>query len=346
MNLPKSVQWKDNNLVLLDQTKLPLQNHFLTMGNSSDVWNAIKELKVRGAPAIGIAGAYGLYLGLREFAHLDHKNFLQKAQEIHNYLNSSRPTAVNLKWALNRMVTVVLNHPHMTTEKTLQLLLHEAINIHDEDRELCRKIGETAMPLIKDGMGILTHCNAGAIAVSEWGTALAPMYMAHQKGIKFHVYVDETRPLLQGSRLTAWELMQAGISSTLICDNMSATLMAQGKIDMVIVGTDRVVANGDMANKIGTLGVAVLARHFKIPFYVACPTSTFDFQTGTGKDIEIEERSSQEITHIQGVQVAPNGIHVYNPAFDVTPHELISGIITEKGIFPYPYSEKVKMLFA
>jgi methylthioribose-1-phosphate isomerase len=342
MKIPKSVEWKIDCLQLLDQTKLPLEKHFFTCSQASQVWEAIKSLRVRGAPAIGIAGAYGFYLGMKKFENIEQDLFVKQSIELFDYLNSSRPTAVNLKWSLTRMLSIVKNFSNLPQNEILVKLLAEATKIHDEDRVLCRKIGENALALIKEGAGILTHCNAGSIAVSEWGTALAPLHMAKQKGINFKVYVDETRPLLQGSRLTAWELMESGIDCTLITDSMAAAVMSQGKVDMVIVGTDRVVANGDMANKIGTLGLAILAKHYKIPFFVACPSSTFDFQNKNGNDIEIEERSASEVTHIQGVQVAPSGVKVFNPAFDITPAELITGMITERGIYYYPFIEKIK----
>ncbi|MDH4467535.1 MAG: S-methyl-5-thioribose-1-phosphate isomerase [Bacteriovoracaceae bacterium] len=348
MKLPISVEWKKDHLQLLDQTLLPTQTLFFRCDTAQDVWQAIKSLRVRGAPAIGIAGAFGFYLGMIPFEKLSMSEFLLKAKEVFQYLNSSRPTAVNLQWALSRQLTLIQNFQSTGTDKTqttkelLQKILQEALNIQEEDRSICYRIGINALPLIKEGMGILTHCNPGAIAVSEWGTALAPLHMAKQQGINFKVYVDETRPLLQGGRLTTWELMQSGIDCTLITDSMAAMVMSQGKVQMVIVGTDRVVANGDMANKIGTMNLAILAKHFKIPFYVACPSSTFDFSTTCGSDIEIEERPSSEITHFKGQLVAPEDVKVYNPAFDVTPCELITGMVTENGIYSYPYIEKIK----
>jgi methylthioribose-1-phosphate isomerase len=340
MKIPKSLEWKEDSLYLLDQTLLPFSFNFLKMTEVEAVWEAIKSLRVRGAPAISIAGAYGFYLGLVKHHGADVLMVQKKAQEIADYLNSSRPTAVNLQFALKRVLEVVMKAKAGTNVKSLlNDVLNEAHNIYEEDFKICTALGENALPLIQEGMGILTHCNAGAIAVSRYGTALAPLHMAAEKGVKFTVFVDETRPLLQGSRLTAWELMQSGIDVKLITDNMAAWMMSQGKIQMVIVGTDRVVANGDVCNKIGTLSVALAAKYFKIPFYVSCPSTTIDLSTPTGKDIHIEERSAEEVTSIKGVKIAPEGVGVCNPAFDVTPHELVTALITEKGIFPYPYAK-------
>lgn len=341
MNIPKSLEWKNDSLWILDQTLLPFEFNYLKMDDAEGVWEAIKSLKVRGAPAISIAGGYGFYLGLRSYAKLELAAFKSKASEVYHYLNSSRPTAVNLQFAL----TKILEHIQKATNTNVDTLLNEILElahqIYQEDLKICTALGENALPLIKEGMGILTHCNAGAIAVSRWGTALAPLHMASANGVQFTVYVDETRPLLQGSRLTAWELMQSGIDVRLITDNMAAWMMAQGKVQMVIVGTDRVVANGDVCNKIGTLSIAIAAKYYKIPFYVSCPSTTIDLVTKTGKDIHIEERAAQEITTIKGVPIAPENVKVANPAFDVTPHELVTALITEKGIHPYPYANEL-----
>jgi len=342
VELPKSVSYKNGELVFLDQTKLPVDKTFETQKTVEQVWDSIKKLKLRGAPAIGIAGAYGLMLGLKNKIELSQDQFYSEALKLAEYLDSSRPTAVNLKWALNRLTNLIKNNLNLSTSELFHLIEKEAIKIHNEDKELCRNIGEHGVSLITEGVGVLTHCNAGALAVSELGTALSPLYLAHEKGIKFKVYADETRPLLQGSRLTAWELDQAGIDTTVITDNMAAHLMSEGKINLVIVGTDRVAANGDVANKIGTLGVAILAKHFNIPFYVACPASTIDLNTAKGSDIVIEERSSEEICHFGARRTAPEGIQTRNPAFDVTPHELVTGLITNKGLFTYPYADKLK----
>jgi methylthioribose-1-phosphate isomerase len=344
----RSVTWKDGKLFFLDQTRLPGEILQEEQTSSEQVWDSIKKLKVRGAPAIGIAGAYGLVLGIRDHLDLSIEKFILKTTEQADYLNSSRPTAVNLSWALKRMVTKAktVSEDNPDTTFIFKKMIEEAVLIHEEDKVLCRGMGENGLPLIKEGMGILTHCNAGALATSELGTATAPMYLAHEKGINFSVYADETRPLLQGARLTSWELQQAGIDVTLISDNMAASMMNEGLIDMVIVGTDRVAANGDVANKIGTMGVAILAAHFDIPFYVACPSSTVDMATATGAEIEIEERGSEEITSFGERRTGPEGIKVRNPAFDVTPHRLVTGLITEKGIIRAPYKENLARLYS
>ena len=343
MSLPLSLQWQDERLILLDQTRLPLEEVLLEPSTVEDVFEAIQRLRVRGAPAIGIAGAYGLVLALKSQRNLSWPSFEKEARHQADYLNSARPTAVNLSWALQRMLSVL--EGLQNSEAAYQRLCQEAQAIHEEDRKLCRGIGEQGLPLIQDGMGVLTHCNAGALATSELGTALAPLYLAHDAGLRFRVYSDETRPLLQGSRLTAWELQRSGLDVTTICDNMAAAMMQARLIDLVIVGTDRVAANGDVANKIGTLGVAILAKYFDIPFYVACPASTIDLQTATGKEIVIEERSAEEVTSFGERQTAPEGIQVRNPAFDVTPAHLVTGIITEQGILRPPYTDSIRQAY-
>ncbi|MEM9805930.1 MAG: S-methyl-5-thioribose-1-phosphate isomerase [Cyanobacteria bacterium P01_D01_bin.56] len=346
LNLPKSITWDNGTLTLLDQTQLPVKTVFEEQHSIEQVWNSIKQLKVRGAPAIGVAGAYGLVLSLRDQTHLSYTDLLQIIEKNADYLDSARPTAVNLKWALTRLVDLAKSLSSLSSTDICDRLEQEAIQIHEEDRMLCRGIGENGLSLIKPNTGILTHCNAGSLATSELGTATAPMYLAHEKNIPFKVYADETRPLLQGSRLTSWELQQAGIDVTLLCDNMAAHIMSQGLIDFVIVGTDRVAANGDVANKIGTLGVAILADYFKIPFYVACPYSTIDFATAEGSSIVIEERSEAEVTHFGLRRTAPEDIQYRNPAFDVTPNHLVTGIITERGIVKAPFNNSLKQLYA
>ncbi|TVR91649.1 MAG: S-methyl-5-thioribose-1-phosphate isomerase [Spirochaetaceae bacterium] len=341
----KSITWKDGKLYLLDQTLLPIAVKVEEQMSVEQVWDSIKQLKVRGAPAIGVAGAYGLVVAMQDKSHLNREAFLAELQEKAAYLDSSRPTAVNLSWALKRTVKSVETSGGQSGAELLECLTKTAEEIHAEDIELCRKIGEHGVELIKDGMGLLTHCNAGRLATSEYGTATAPMYLAQERGVSFRVYSDESRPLLQGSRLTAWELLHAGVDVTTITDNMAAFVMQQGLIDMVIVGTDRVAANGDVANKIGTLGVAVLAAYFKIPVYVACPASTVDLSTPTGKEIFIEERGEDEVTHFGQRRTAPEGIKVRNPAFDVTPHELVAGIITDRGLIRAPYQENLHKIF-
>lgn len=336
--LPQTIRWENDTLYLLDQTKLPVEVVEEKQESVKQIWDAIKMLKVRGAPAIGIAGAYGLLYGVRDKLNLEKSLFFIELKKMVEYLDSSRPTAVNLSWALKRMFVKAESVMSSSVENIYKVLVEEAVAIHNEDRKLCRSIGEHGVGLIKEGFGVLTHCNAGSLATSELGTATAPMYLAHAAGLNFRVYSDETRPLLQGARLTSWELKEAGLDVTLLCDNMAAHIMSKGLIDMVIVGTDRVAANGDVANKIGTMGVAILAKYFNIPFYVACPFSTIDMATATGDDIVIEERGEEEVTHFGLRRTAPEGIKVRNPAFDVTPNELVSGIITEKGILRPPFN--------
>ncbi|MCG8480724.1 MAG: S-methyl-5-thioribose-1-phosphate isomerase [Spirochaetales bacterium] len=342
----RSIEWRDGTLFLLDQTKLPLSVEVEEQTTVEQVWDSIKQLKVRGAPAIGVAGAYGLVVAMRDKVDLDRDAFLAELRRRAAYLDSSRPTAVNLHWALSRCVRAVEAADGGSSERLLATLTAEAAAIHGEDLSLCRRIGEHGEHLIRDGVGILTHCNAGRLAASDYGTATAPMYLAHEKGVRFSVYSDESRPLLQGSRLTAWELQDAGIDVYTITDNMAAFVMQKGLIDMVIVGTDRVAANGDVANKIGTMGVAILARHFGIPFYVASPASTIDLGTATGDDIVIEERAEDEVTHFGRRRTAPEGIKVRNPAFDVTPHELVTAFITDAGIIKPPYDTNLARVFA
>ncbi|HEY9877224.1 MAG TPA: S-methyl-5-thioribose-1-phosphate isomerase [Leptolyngbyaceae cyanobacterium] len=345
LKLPEPIRWQNGELYLLDQTQLPLNTVIEKQETVEQVWESIKRLKVRGAPAIGIAGAYGLVMSVKGQTHLPPSDFLAELERQAAYLDSARPTAVNLRWALNRIVQTAHTFAHLPVVELLKELEREAVQIHDEDRRLCRSIGENGLPLIKNGMGILTHCNAGSLATAELGTALSPLYLAHERGVQFKVYADETRPLLQGARLTAWELQQSGIDVTLICDNMAAHIMSQGLIDLVIVGTDRVAANGDVANKIGTMGVAILAQYFQIPFYVACPYSTIDFAIADGSSIVIEERSEDEVIHFGLRRTAPEGMQVRNPAFDVTPNALVSGLITERGIIRPPYSENLRQAY-
>lgn len=340
-----SVRYENGVLHILDQTLLPLATEYLQISKVEDVWEAIKQLKVRGAPAIGIAAAYGLVLSVQDAPEESFAAFYKVLKGNADYLATSRPTAVNLFWALQRMERCALASKELPVSQIKAILEKEAHAIRDEDEQVCRQIGEHALTLLKDGMGILTHCNAGGIATARYGTALAPLYLAKERGWHVRVFADETRPLLQGSRLTAWELMEAGIDVTLIADNMAAVVMAKGWVQAVIVGCDRVAANGDVANKIGTYGVASLAKAHNIPFYVASPMSTIDMQTKSGADIPIEERDRAEITHGFGRQTAPDGVKVFNPAFDVTPHELITAIITEKGIIRPPFAEGLKRIF-
>lgn len=342
----RSVIWEGNELIILDQTKLPQATEFIRLEEVEDVWDAISQLKVRGAPAIGIAAAYGLCVAMKGIKTENTDEFIAALREKADYLAGSRPTAVNLFWALGRMVKLADCSRDKSVEELKQMLLSEAQAIRDEDEGMCRAIGENGLTLFKDGMTILTHCNAGGLATAMFGTALAPVYLAKEKGWDISVFADETRPLLQGARLTTWELMQAGVDVTLICDNMAAVVMSKGLIDAVIVGCDRVAANGDTANKIGTYGLAVLAKAHNIPFYIAGPTSTIDMETPSGREIPIEERRSEEITCGMGRRTAPEGVKTFNPAFDVTPNELITAIITEKGVVRQPYTEGLKKLFA
>ncbi|MEX0824665.1 MAG: S-methyl-5-thioribose-1-phosphate isomerase, partial [Pirellulaceae bacterium] len=328
--LPPTLAWEGElpgRLLLIDQTKLPAEETTFVCETVEQTHDAIRRLVVRGAPAIGIAAAYGVVLAVgndtTEAAEAQRSRALQAIE----YLATSRPTAVNLFWALDRMRTVVQADPERLAER----LLNEARAIHEQDRRICRAIGEQGVGLLRNARNVLTHCNAGALAASELGTALAVFYAAHQAGQALHVFADETRPLLQGARLTAWELNRAGIPVTVICDSMAGAVMQAGKVDAVVVGADRIAANGDAANKIGTYAVAVLAKHHNIPFYVAAPISTFDLRLSSGAEIPIEVRDRDEIAAPYGKVTVADGIEVFNPAFDVTPAELITGIITEKG---------------
>ena len=341
-----TIKYENGKIHIIDQTKLPNLLEVLEIDDVKDCWDAIKQLKVRGAPAIGIAAAYGAVIGTKDCDENSFDGFYNEFKRVSDYLASSRPTAVNLFWALERMNKIVIQNRELSVKEIKALMETEAILIHKEDEETCRKIGEHGLEVLKDGMTVLTHCNAGRLATAKYGTALAPIYVAQENGISIKVFADETRPLLQGARLTAFELQEAGVDVTLITDNMAAMVMSKGWIDAVIVGCDRVAANGDAANKIGTYGVALLAKAHNIPFYVAGPLSTIDLNTKTGKDIIIEERNPEEIINGFGKQTAPTNIKVFNPAFDVTPNELISGIITEKGIARAPYDISLKELFS
>ena len=322
------------SVVIIDQTKLPNAAEYLTLRTAEDFYNAIFELKVRGAPAIGICAAYGIAVLASQIDTEDYSIFLEKFRKYKEYLNSSRPTAVNLSWALNRMAQIK------------DLLLKESRSIQEEDMQMCRAISEYGLSLLKDGDGILTHCNAGPLATSRYGTALGPLFLGKEQGMTFHVFADETRPLLQGARLTSYELYKGGIDVTLICDNMAGIVMKNGWVQACLVGCDRIAANGDTANKIGTSVVAVLADYYKIPFYVLGPTSTIDMNCPTGEDIRIELRSPEEIrSKFYAEPMALEEIPCYNPAFDVTPAGLITAIITEYGIARAPYEESLKEIF-
>lgn len=336
MSTPSAVRWHDGKLLILDQRQLPGVVEYLEIDDVQGGWDAINTLAVRGAPAIGIAAGYTLVVAMAaEGRDLEAKpgQFLAQLEQYATHLESARPTAVNLSWAVRRICA------RAKRSANLDAIREEAEHIHEEDRAICRAIGVNGRELIKPGNGVLTHCNAGALAVSELGTATAPLYLNHQQGMPFRVYVDETRPLLQGARLTAWELSEAGMDVTLICDNMAASLMAESKIDLVIVGTDRVTRNGDVINKIGTLNLAILCAHYGIPFYVACPSSTYDPETKFGHEVTIEQRDPSEVLGESAARVP-----VHNPAFDVTPANLVSAIITDRGIARPPLAVALERL--
>ena len=333
-------------VVIIDQTRLPNRTEYLTLTTAEDFYNAIFELKVRGAPAIGICAAYGISVLASQIKAEDYEEFLKEFRKYEEYLNSSRPTAVNLSWALNRMEQTVLGLSSEPVDQIKAALLAESRKIQEEDMQMCRAISEYGLSLLKDGDGILTHCNAGPLATSRYGTALGPLFLGKERGMEFHVFADETRPLLQGARLTSYELYKGGIDVTLICDNMAGIVMKNGWVQACLVGCDRIAANGDTANKIGTSVVAVLAKYYNIPFYVLGPTSTIDMSCPTGDDIKIELRSPDEIrSKFYAEPAALSEIPCYNPAFDVTPSELITAIVTEYGIARPPYEKTLKEIF-
>ena len=338
---------ENNAVVIIDQTKLPGKIEIISLHTAQEIWNAIYLLQVRGAPAIGVAAAYGIYVLAKRMDTEDYDTFYREFVRQKEYLDSSRPTAVNLSWALNRMQRVVEAHSGETVAQIKEALHRESVAIQEEDIWVCRMIGEHGLTLVKPGDGILTHCNAGQLATSKYGTATAPIYLGEERGYHFHVFADETRPLLQGARLTAFELQSSGVDVTLICDNMSATVMKNGWVNAVFVGCDRVAANGDAANKIGTSEVAAVAKYYGVPVYICAPTSTIDLNTPTGAEIKIEQRPAEEVTEMWYKEhMAPEGIKVFNPAFDVTDHELIAGIVTEYGVARAPYTESLAAIFA
>lgn len=333
-------------LVILDQSLLPGTVQYIELSTAGEMYEAIKSLRVRGAPAIGIFAGFAMYVLARGMTRDSYSEFALEFFKTSEYLNSSRPTAVNLSWALRRMERVVTAGSELSFEALFAALLAEAQAILDEDVEMCRKISGHGLSLLKDGDGVLTHCNAGPMATSRYGTAIGPLILGAERGVKLRAFADETRPLLQGARLTSYELQNAGVDVTLICDNMASIVMKNGWVQYCFVGCDRVAANGDTANKIGTSGVAILAKHYGIPFYVLGPTSTIDLNCPSGERIEIEQRDGEEIRSMWYAQpMAPEGVRCYNPAFDVTDHELISGIITEKGICRPPYTKSLAALF-
>lgn len=360
---------EEDAIEIIDQTLLPGRIEMIKLHTGKEIWDAIYLLQVRGAPAIGVTAGFGIYLLMKYSEAASYDEFMKELQDKSDYLNSSRPTAVNLSWALNRMKKHIvecitdwagrddkaeLAAQNVSADwfcanrgRIMEEMRAESERIKAEDIDVCRRIGENGLTLIEDGYGLLTHCNAGQLATCKYGTATAPMYLAHEKGYNIKVYCDETRPLLQGARLTAYELHSAGIDTTLLCDNMSASLMKTGAINAIFVGCDRVAANGDAANKIGTSVVATVAKHYNVPFYVCAPTSTIDINTPAGADINIEQRKPEEVTEMwYKERMAPEGVKVYNPAFDVTDNELISGIVTEYGVLRAPYDEAISRLFS
>lgn len=369
---------KTDELVIIDQTLLPGKTELIRLHTAQEIWDAIYLLKVRGAPAIGVAAAFGIYILAKQIAmerglldkeqleneatkdHQNDRNLAKsgmddiKAYEVFyeefvkqkEFLNSARPTAVNLSWALNRMDEICRSMKKESISDILTALKKEALTIKQEDIAVCKAIGEYGLSLVKPGDGILTHCNAGQLATCKYGTATAPIYLGQERGYGFKVFADETRPLLQGARLTAYELHSAGVDVTLICDNMASTVMKNGWVNAVFVGCDRVAANGDAANKIGTSGVAAIAKYYGVPVYICAPTSTIDMDTPTGNEIKIEQRPAEEVTQMwYKERMAPDGVKVYNPAFDVTDHELIAGIVTEYGIARAPYEQSLREIF-
>ena len=330
----KTIEYKKGKLKIIDQRKLPAKLVYRSLSSANDIKDAIKTLAVRGAPAIGVAAAYGLYIGIHNLK--DKRKFFRKLDKLIKYIKTARPTAINLFWALERMRKIAYKNRKESIVEIKELMLDEAKKIQREDEIMCQKIGRFGSRLIKDKDRILTHCNAGALATAGIGTALSAIYTAKKERKQIKVYVDETRPLLQGARLTTWELKKSGIDVTLICDNMAASLMKKGKIDKIMVGADRITASGDFANKIGTYSLAVLAKVHKIPFYVLAPSSSFDLSIKDGRGIPIEERDPDEVRKIKETPIAPKNVKVHNPAFDVTPNELVTAFVTEKGIFKKP----------
>ena len=335
-----------NALVIIDQTKLPYSTEILELTDIEDIWRAIYLLQVRGAPAIGVSAAIGIYLAANQIEADTYEEFYPLFKKAKDYLDSARPTAVNLSWALNRMDKVCQENKDKPVAEIKKILHDAAVAIKDEDIWVCKTIGEYGLSLVKPGDGLLTHCNAGKLATVKYGTATAPMYLGQERGYNFRIFADETRPLLQGARLTSYELHESGLDVTLICDNMSATVMKNKWVDAVFVGCDRVAANGDTANKIGTSVVATVAKRYNVPVYICAPTSTIDLNTATGADINIEQRPAEEVTEMwYKERMAPEGVKVFNPCFDVTDNDLIAGIITEYGIARAPYEESLKEIF-
>ena len=336
----------ERSIIILDQTKLPMHEEYLTLTTKEEIYDAIKVLAVRGAPAIGICAGYGMYVLALQKKEMGAEEFAEAMKADAEYVNSSRPTAVNLSWAIKRQMAVIGQNAGKPVPEIIDLLKKEAFAIHEEDIEMCGRISEYGLSLVKPGDGILTHCNAGALATSKYGTAIGPMLLGKERGIDFRVFADETRPLLQGARLTSYELTKAGIDVTLICDNMASMVMKNGWVQACFVGCDRIAANGDFANKIGTSGVAILAKHYGIPFYTLGPTSTIDMSCPTGDDIKIEERDPGEIKKMWYKEpMALEETKCFNPAFDVTDHELLTAIVTDRGIVYPPFDVNLKKMF-
>ena len=333
----QTLKWQDDALVLIDQTRLPEELVYEACRDVETVAQAIEVLMVRGAPAIGLAAAYGVVIGAREAIDCEPAEFRRRVEEAIDRLARTRPTAVNLFWALDQMRALLNAHQDSDNQTTCDAFLATADRLFEEDRQICRQIGRNGAELLRDGGQVITHCNAGGLATADYGTALGVIYAAHETGKKVAVFADETRPLLQGSRLTAWELMQSGVDVKVICDNMAASVLRAEDIDCCIVGADRIARNGDVANKIGTYGLAILAREHDVPFYVAAPVSTLDISLASGEQIPIEERNPIEIRAGMGKSTAPDDVPVYNPAFDITPKELVTAIISEKGVAHPPF---------
>jgi len=342
----QSIEWREDHVRILDQTYLPNREVYSDIRDVGRMWEAIKKLRIRGAPAIGIAASYGFYMGIKELPENAFESFWVEVERVAEYLETARPTAVNLHWALERLKSTIQGHKDKEISEIKDIVLETAKTIHDEDKRTCKKIGENGTELVPKDAKVLTHCNTGSLATGQYGTALSVIFHAHEQGNDLQVWVDETRPLLQGSRLTSWELMNADIPMKLITDSTAGSLMRRGEVDLVIVGTDRVAANGDTANKIGTYPLAVLAHENEIPFYVAVPLSTIDMELEHGDEIPIEEREGDEIANFNDSRVAPKKVETYNPAFDVTPHKYITGFITEKGIIKPPFDKNFEQLFA
>lgn len=341
----QSIEWRDDHVRILDQTYLPNREVYSDIQDVGRMWEAIKKLRIRGAPAIGIAAAYGFYLGIKDLPESTYESFMVEVERIADYLETARPTAVNLTWALDRLKSTIRAHKEKEISELKEIVLKTAKTIHDEDKRINKKIGENGVELVAKNANILTHCNTGSLATGQYGTALSIIFHAFESNKKIHVWVDETRPLLQGARLTSWELMNAEIPMKLITDSTAGSLMHRGEVDMVVVGADRVAANGDTANKIGTYPLAVLAQENEIPFYVAAPLSTIDMELEDGSEIPIEEREGEEIVSFNGSNIAPKKVETYNPAFDITPHAYITAFVTEKGIVRPDFRKNFRKLF-